>query len=288
MISEAEIRRLAGQWSTDPLVIDLDYVLGCFLSQWYQNEDAAKLRFKGGTCLRKCYFSDYRFSEDLDFTAEAHFTKNTIENLLESTAQNLWDIFGLDFSVRPLRVDVVNDEYGLESFQARLYYKGVVGWHGNVRAIRLDISRGEYLGFAPIERSIIHPYSDKDLLSDVGIPCYALEEMLAEKLRALGGQRRYAIARDLFDIYQLVTNGNVNIEGVKQVLPDKFKAKGVGLTEENFQKHLKRRDEFELDWDKSLIHLIPLSEKVTFDSAWRIANEILINNWLWNGHKSKT
>jgi len=24
--------------------------------------------FKGGTCLKKCYFETYRFSEDLDFT----------------------------------------------------------------------------------------------------------------------------------------------------------------------------------------------------------------------------
>ena len=24
--------------------------------------------FKGGTCLRKCYYETYRFSEDLDFT----------------------------------------------------------------------------------------------------------------------------------------------------------------------------------------------------------------------------
>ena len=27
----------------------------------------------GGTCLRKCYFPDYRFSEDLDFTATLWF-----------------------------------------------------------------------------------------------------------------------------------------------------------------------------------------------------------------------
>ena len=27
-----------------------------------------QLAFKGGTALKKCYFSDYRFSEDLDFT----------------------------------------------------------------------------------------------------------------------------------------------------------------------------------------------------------------------------
>ncbi len=29
---------------------------------------ADKWVFKGGTCLKKCYFETYRFSEDLDFT----------------------------------------------------------------------------------------------------------------------------------------------------------------------------------------------------------------------------
>ncbi|HEY0410225.1 MAG TPA: nucleotidyl transferase AbiEii/AbiGii toxin family protein [Candidatus Dormibacteraeota bacterium] len=27
---------------------------------------------KGGTCLRKCYYETYRFSEDLDFTLVGH------------------------------------------------------------------------------------------------------------------------------------------------------------------------------------------------------------------------
>ncbi len=49
MISEAELRRWAGRWSMDPMIVDLDYVLGCFLSQWYQDQEAAKLRFKGRT-----------------------------------------------------------------------------------------------------------------------------------------------------------------------------------------------------------------------------------------------
>ena len=26
--------------------------------------------FKGGTCIKKCYFETYRFSEDLDFTLQ--------------------------------------------------------------------------------------------------------------------------------------------------------------------------------------------------------------------------
>jgi hypothetical protein len=66
MISEAEIRRIAAAAKVDPMVIDLDYCLGWFLLG-LQNTSASfeGLIFKGGTCLRKCYFSDYRFSEDL-------------------------------------------------------------------------------------------------------------------------------------------------------------------------------------------------------------------------------
>jgi len=49
--------------------IDKDYVLGHFLNSFYSFEKHRKIFvFKGGTCLRKCYFPDFRFSEDLDFT----------------------------------------------------------------------------------------------------------------------------------------------------------------------------------------------------------------------------
>jgi len=82
MISEAELRRRAGEWSTDPMLVDLDYVLSCFLSQWYREPNADKLRFKGGTCLRKCYYPDYRFSEDLDFSAESQISMQQMQALV--------------------------------------------------------------------------------------------------------------------------------------------------------------------------------------------------------------
>jgi predicted nucleotidyltransferase component of viral defense system len=70
MIAEAEIRRCAARWGVDPMVADLDYSLGWFLTAIAKAGSPADLwLFKGGTCLRKCYFEDYRFSEDLDFTA---------------------------------------------------------------------------------------------------------------------------------------------------------------------------------------------------------------------------
>ena len=50
-------------------VIERDYLLSWILAGISQVPVLFDtLIFKGGTALRKCYFDDYRFSEDLDFT----------------------------------------------------------------------------------------------------------------------------------------------------------------------------------------------------------------------------
>jgi predicted nucleotidyltransferase component of viral defense system len=49
-------------------VIERDYVLAWFLTGLAGHPLRDMLAFKGGTALRRCWFEDYRFSEDLDFT----------------------------------------------------------------------------------------------------------------------------------------------------------------------------------------------------------------------------
>ena len=49
-------------------VLERDDCLAWFLSGLSQSELRSVLAFKGGTALKRCYFPDYRFSEDLDFT----------------------------------------------------------------------------------------------------------------------------------------------------------------------------------------------------------------------------
>ncbi len=91
MIAESEIRRFAAHWHIDPMVVDLDYALGWFLAAMHSTgELASRLRFKGGTCLRKCYFADHRFSEDLDFTATAYLAPNALLDCVERAA--LWAV----------------------------------------------------------------------------------------------------------------------------------------------------------------------------------------------------
>lgn len=69
MISRRELDELRGEWSLEIGVIEKDYVLGWLLAGIAQHPELSQSWvFKGGTCLRKCYYETFRFSEDLDFT----------------------------------------------------------------------------------------------------------------------------------------------------------------------------------------------------------------------------
>jgi len=65
-------------------VLERDYCLAWFLAALAESDLKATLGFKGGTALKRCYFGDYRFSEDLDFTLTASVTLDELKGQLES------------------------------------------------------------------------------------------------------------------------------------------------------------------------------------------------------------
>lgn len=70
-------------------------------------------------------------------------------------------------------------------------------------SIKIEVIIYEKMVFSPEIRPVDHAYSDK--LSDAimaGIPCYSIQEVLAEKLRALI-QQFYTAPRDFYDIWYL-------------------------------------------------------------------------------------
>ena len=72
MIPEAKIKSLARNQGVDPAVIDRDHALGVVL--WaLSSQGMPGWVFKGGTCLRKCHFGDYRFSVPLRIGDEVRF-----------------------------------------------------------------------------------------------------------------------------------------------------------------------------------------------------------------------
>ena len=64
-------------------VLERDYCLAWFLVGLSRSPLREWLAFKGGTALKRCYFGDYRFSEDLDFTLLADVPFDAIRRELE-------------------------------------------------------------------------------------------------------------------------------------------------------------------------------------------------------------
>src|ERR1700726_4652907 len=89
MIDRREIIEAASSFSLLPSIVEKDYVLGWILAGIYAHEELAESWvFKGGTCLKKCYFETYRFSEDLDFTLldgshlDEHFLRPVLQDVV--------------------------------------------------------------------------------------------------------------------------------------------------------------------------------------------------------------
>lgn len=275
MIGEAELRRLAARWGVDPMVADLDYSLGWFIAALcHANPLADCLCFKGGTALRKCYFANYRFSEDLDFTALVRVTPNRLLEWVERATRWATEANGPDYRAAPPRLEVVQDEYGSETYQVRVYYRGPLRWGGDPRAIRLDVTRQERMLLPPVMRRLIHPYSDALALAQAEVPCYALAEMLAEKVRAVGGQRRFAISRDLYDIYYLVQSG-VSAADIAPLLEAKFQARDLDIRDLSVEQTIARRAALEDDWNRHLAYLVQDADAVTFEAAWQTTITLL-------------
>ncbi len=69
MIDKRDILEAASALGLLPNVVEKDYVLGWLLAGFNAHPELTdSWVFKGGTCLKKCDFETYRFSEDLDFT----------------------------------------------------------------------------------------------------------------------------------------------------------------------------------------------------------------------------
>ena len=75
-------------------VVEKDYALGWLLAGIAAHPVIGpRWVFKGGTCLKKCYFETYRFSEDLDFTLQDadHLDETFLASVFEEIGEWVYD-----------------------------------------------------------------------------------------------------------------------------------------------------------------------------------------------------
>jgi len=174
--------------------IEKDYILSWILFGIAKHKHISRaIVFKGGTVLKKVYFENYRFSEDLDFT----LLYNEIPD--EQIFSWFKEIFEFIKDEANIPLDIIdNFEHEADGLNFYISYIGPLGGQGNNKKVKVDISRSEQLVFKPVINDVFIDYSD---LEKHQLLCYPLEEVLVEKMRSVMQRMQ---ARDFYDIWYLL------------------------------------------------------------------------------------
>lgn len=248
-------------WET----IELDYTLSWILAGISEHPLLKNnLVFKGGTALKKCYFGDYRFSEDLDFSEITPSNDQELEQAVievcNATQNKLAELGFFSFEVKRYM------EKSPHPFnQIAFMIKAQLPWHRKPMCnIKLEISRSELLHFKPEFCKLLHEYGEP---FDYQILTYKLEEIITEKFRAiLENQERLfkkgwvrSRIRDFYDLWRILSKykSNLQTSALKKAFLIKCKHKQISFTSpeqffnEEYLTYIKK------DWHEFLTRLTP-------------------------------
>lgn len=270
------MRALAGEWQLRMDVVEKDYVLGWMLAAIANDPDLRdSWAFKGGTCLRKCYYETYRFSEDLDFSicAGGPEEPNDLREIFGRIRTWLYDAAGIE-----LRFDE-KSFIRKQNLRQRPTTQGRIAFSGPNRPpqlpkLKLDLTSDEVF-VAPLhERPIAHPYGDGPL-PVAGLTCYSLPELFAEKLRALAQRCR---PRDLYDVVHIYRHPELLERSpmVAAILEQKCAHAAIPVPTLESVRSEPHRTELEEEWANMLGHQLPSLPPVA--EFWAALGEVFA--WL--------
>lgn len=264
MIPQRSISRIANTLTTaggrriPESVIERDYVLAWFLTGLAVHPLREVMVFKGGTALRRCWFEDYRFSEDLDFTLSQPIT-------LQEILAGLAEIFVSIESASGLRIAFDReDRHGHQnSHTFYLRYQGPLPASNDVK---VDVTITEVLCFPLQERPVLRTYEAFDDLPEMRtVRVYAIEEIVVEKLVALSDRARNE-PRDLYDLWYLLGSSDLRLDELRAELDAKlaFRQRTAAGLE---QVVAGKEDRLRRLWSGRLAH--QMSQLPAFDNVYR-------------------
>jgi predicted nucleotidyltransferase component of viral defense system len=235
MIPIREIKEIARRSSVPPSTIERDYAQNWLLAYL----DTREMVFKGGTCIRKVFIENYRFSDDLDFTLTKNLDLDALQNLITESITRTREECGIQFEED---IDIINTKSGFRAItKFRIINRSTLA----PITIKLDITepKNEMILLPTEKMPIYHHFSDS---LDASTTSYSLEEIMAEKIRSLFQRTR---SRDLYDIDQL--SDVVDRERVKSIIRNKCKCKNVTLS---ISPLVEKQRSFAASWNASLHH----------------------------------
>jgi predicted nucleotidyltransferase component of viral defense system len=282
MILKNKLIEIAKQARLSPHVIEKDYVLGWVLYGIGQSKELQESWiFKGGTCLKKCYFNSYRMSEDLDFTLTnpSHLDATFLKATFSKISQWVYKASGIIIPEDRINFEFYENPRGKICGEGKLFYQGPLAPTSprQTPRIKLDLSADEILVEPPVLRSIAHAYSDK-INDEYDVRSYSYLEIFAEKIRALSERTR---PRDLYDVIHFFRRAESSglADEITRVLAKKCDYKSLPFPTLNLlQNH---KDHCASGWADQLGHQLPVLPG--FETFW----EELVPFFEWLNAKSQ-
>lgn len=216
-------------------IIEQDYVLSWVLFGISRLEKLQEtLVFKGGTALKKCYFGNYRFSQDLDFSVRGEYPRGDDLLALMMQACALATHAAEDVTFTCKRYPETNphpEEQEAFDIRARL------PWHKDFNtSVKVEVTTREILLLEPEKRIILHEYGE-ELNSSILV--YKVEEIIAEKIRAIlqfakklheRGWGRSRV-RDYYDLWRIFGEYGqlIDTDSLPMLVKKKCESKNVTL-----------------------------------------------------------
>lgn len=278
MIEKQEILTISNRLSLDPSTVEKDYVIGWVLRGIYCHPKIQNVWiFKGGTAIKKCYFDDYRFSEDLDFSLLNTHRHNLpdFKTILFEIADWIYEQSGIEVPQTDIKMEIFKTPNGLDAIQAKITYNGPLKRKTNFPRIKLDLTLQERIVLEPEKRLIFHTYSDNPH-DEIQARCYPYEELFAEKIRALLERTR---PRDVYDVIHLYKSREKikNKQLFFHALEEKCRFKGIPLPNLQALQDRLNIQNLNSEWEKMLAHQLPKLD--SFEESWAFMTDIF--EWIY-------
>lgn len=204
-ITHRDIVSLKNQgWFKISLPIERDFFLNVFLYYLYNSLLKDNLIFKGGTALKKVYFSknlfEYRFSKDLDFTINKDITPkslcNFIDEICSTIEKNEWYRFKRIWTMG-------EGEYWEKSYAITVKLRNP--WETFSDHIRVKFDFRDDKDFnKKYTKASVKNYYKRFFDKEIYCYCESIDEIFKWKMEALFWALKRTEAKDFFDLVNII------------------------------------------------------------------------------------
>ena len=214
-------------------IIEKDYGISYLVAAIAETPALIPIVLKGGTALRKAYYADYRFSEDLDYSTLDGRPLPDLPEAINAAVRRMAERLNERGPFMVTHEPLLLREPHPGGQAAYLVHVRFPGQRQPLCRLKVEITVDEPV-LLPVESRPLRHGFDEELPAMLRV--YALAEIVAEKLRALLQSARHLrergwgagrVCRDYYDLWSVLRHGDWQGCSIPDLVRRKSDLRGV-------------------------------------------------------------